>query len=132
MSESKLDPQAFVHVCVVVSDIESKVQAWADVLGLPVPRIIITDTVDQSHQEYGGQPSEARARIASFQLGKIRLELIEPVGGPSAWQESHDQHGDALHHLAFRVEGLEDLEVSLDSKGIPVVQRGDFTGGRYV
>jgi hypothetical protein len=97
-----------------------------------VPRIITTDPVEISHTEYRGNPSSARARITSFHLGGVRLELIEPIGGPSTWRDQLEQHGDSLHHVAFRVEGMDQVISSLESKGIPVVQRGDFTGGRYI
>ena len=132
MNEQTLGTTTLVHVGIVVSDIEAKVREWADLLGLPKPRITVTDRVDVAHTEYRGKATQARARIASFRLGQAAVELIEPLGGPSAWKDQLDRHGDSLHHIAFRVEGMEDRVAFLESKGIPLVQSGDFTGGRYV
>ena len=37
----------------------------------------------------------------------------------------------ALQHIAFVIKGLKEKVAYLDAKGIPLVQRGDYTGGRY-
>jgi hypothetical protein len=100
-------------------------------LGLPVPDIIITDTVDLAHTEYQGETTPARAKLAFFHLGQVDLELIEPIGGPSTWQAQLDWHGESLHHLAFVIKGMKEKVAYLEAKGIPLVQRGDYTGGRY-
>jgi hypothetical protein len=36
-----------------------------------------------------------------------------------------------LHHIAFQVQGMQDKLAYLDSKGMRLLQRGDYTGGRY-
>ena len=131
MTQQSLGTTTVVQVGIIVSDIETKAQAWAEVLGLPKPNIIITDTVDKAHTEYQGQPTEARAKLAFFDMGQVSLELIEPIGEPSTWKDQLDQHGESLHHIAFFVKGMSEKVAYLTSKGVPLVQRGDYTGGRY-
>jgi catechol 2,3-dioxygenase-like lactoylglutathione lyase family enzyme len=131
MTDQALGTTTITQVGIMVRDIETKAQAWADMLGLPVPEIIITDTVDQAHTEYQGEATPARAKLAFFHLGQVDLELIEPIGGPSTWQEQLDRHGESLHHLAFVIKGMKEKVAYLEAKGIPLVQRGDYTGGRY-
>ena len=131
MTHQALGTTTITQVGIIVRDIEAKAQAWADVLGLPVPDIIITDTVDLAHTEYQGKATPARAKLAFFHLGQVDLELIEPIGGPSTWQEQLDRHGESLHHLAFVIKGMREKVAYLEAKGIPLVQRGDYTGGRY-
>ena len=70
----------------------------------------------------------ARAKLAFFKMGQISLELIEPIGGPSTWKEFLDGHGDGVHHIAFRVKGMDDVLTYLNGKGLPTAQRGDYTG----
>jgi hypothetical protein len=120
-----------VQVGIIVADIETKAQAWADIFGLPKPNIIITDTVDIAHTEYKGEPTPARAKLAFFNLGQVSLELIEPIGEPSTWKDQLDQHGESMHHIAFRIKGMSEKVAYLVSKGVPLIQRGDYTGGRY-
>ncbi|GAB4445517.1 MAG: VOC family protein [Anaerolineae bacterium] len=131
MTEQILGTTTITQVAIVVKDIEAKAQAWAEVLGLPVPEIIITDTYERAQTEYEGRPSEARAKLAFFHLGQIDLELVEPIGEPSTWKDQLDEHGDSLHHIAFEIKGMPEKVAFLNAKGIPLVQRGEYTGGRY-
>jgi catechol 2,3-dioxygenase-like lactoylglutathione lyase family enzyme len=131
MTQEALGTTTITQVGIIVGDIETKAQAWADVLGLPAPEIIITDTVDLAHTEYQGESTPAQAKLAFFHLGQVDLELIEPVGGPSTWKDQLDQHGESLHHIAFVIQGMKEKVAYLEAKGIPLLQRGDYTGGRY-
>ncbi len=119
------------QVAIIVRDIEAKAHAWAHILGLSMPAIIVTDPVEVAQTEYRGQSSPARAKLAFFNLGQVSLELIEPIGGPSTWQEHLDAHGESLHHIAFQIQGMQDKLTYLDANSIPLVQRGEYKGGRY-
>jgi catechol 2,3-dioxygenase-like lactoylglutathione lyase family enzyme len=131
LNEQGLGTTTVVQVGIIVRDIERTAKAWADVLDLPVPEVEITDGVEIAHTEYQGQPSTARAKLAFFHMGQVDVELIEPIGGPSTWQEHLDTHGESLHHIAFRIQGMQERLAYLDAKGVSLVQRGDFEGGRY-
>ena len=131
MTEPTLGTNIVTQVAIIVRDIETKARAWSEILGLPMPEIIITDTVDKTQAEYKGKPTTALAKLAFFHLGQLDLELIEPVNGPSTWKDQLDQHGDSLHHIAFNIKGMKDKIAYLDLKGVPLVQRGEYTGGRY-
>ena len=126
-----LDTTTVVQVAIVVDDIETKAQAWANILGLPVPDLIIGGTVDKANAEYKGESTRVRAKFALFNLGQVALELIEPIDGPSTWKDQLDQHGSSLHHIAFRIKGMSEKVAYLASQGVPLIQRGDYTGGRY-
>jgi methylmalonyl-CoA/ethylmalonyl-CoA epimerase len=131
MNEQTLGTITIRQVGIIVQDIEAKARAWAEVLGLPVPEIMITDTYERAQTEYNGKPSNARAKLAFFHLGQVDLELIEPVGKPSTWQDQLDEHGDSLHHIAFEIVGMSEKVAYLKAKGLPLVQRGEYPGGRY-
>lgn len=131
MTDETLGTTKVTQVGIIVRDIEAKAQAWSEILGLPLPEIIVTDTVDIAQTEYQGHRTTARARLAFFQLGQVDLELIEPIGEPSTWKDQLDQHGDSLHHIAFQIKGMTEKIAYLDAKGIPLAQRGEYTGGRY-
>ena len=131
MTNSILGTTTVTQVGIIVADIEAKAKAWADVLGVPVPDVIITDGFDVAQTEYQGEASPARAKLAFFNLGQVDLELIEPIDGPSTWKDQLDQHGDSLHHIAFVIDGMQEKVAYLNTKGIPLIQRGEYTGGRY-
>jgi catechol 2,3-dioxygenase-like lactoylglutathione lyase family enzyme len=127
----KMSSNVITQVAIVVRDIEKTARNYAGLFGMEMPNIVITDPEEKAHTRYRGQPTQARARLAFFRMGSLSLELIEPVGGPSTWQEFLDNHGEGVHHIAFQVEDMDEAVRFLESKGIPPVQRGDFTGGSY-
>jgi len=120
-----------VQVGLVVRDIEASAKHYAAVFGVPVPGIHTTDGRDKTNMLHRGKPSDARAKLAFFNMGSLSLELIEPVGGPSTWREFLDTKGEGVHHIAFHVPDTEADAAALAGHGIPLVQKGDYTGGRY-
>lgn len=131
MSSFPLTTNVATQIGMVVNNIEEKVQAWSTLLGVTPPEIIVTDTVDIAHTEYNGQSTPARAKLAFFNLGQVQLELIEPMGEPSTWNDQLVANGTSLHHIAFEVKGMADRLATLAEHGLPLLQRGDYTGGRY-
>lgn len=131
MTAKPLGDTLVMQVGIVVRDVEAKARAWSHVLGLPMPTIIVTDPVEQAQTEYRGQRTSARAKLAFFQLGQVAVELIEPLGGPSTWQDQLDAHGESVHHIAFEVQGMREKLAYLATNGLPLIQKGEYTGGRY-
>jgi methylmalonyl-CoA/ethylmalonyl-CoA epimerase len=131
MPSNPLGSNTPIQIGLVVLSIEEAIQSWSSLLGVPPPNIIITDTVDLSHTEYKSQSTPARAKLAFFPMGQVTLELIEPIGEPSTWNDQLVEHGPSLHHVAFEVKGMAERIAVLAEHGLTLVQRGDYTGGRY-
>ena len=126
-----LGTNVICQVGVIVRDIERSIEAYSQILGLPKPPIVVTDEPEFAHTRYRGKPTKARAKLAFFAMGQVSLELIEPVGSPSTWQEFLDERGEGVHHIAFIVKDTDQVVQYLEGQGLEVVQRGDYTGGRY-
>jgi len=120
-----------VQVGLVVRDIDKSAKAYAELFGVEVPEVIITGTEEEAHTKYKGESTQARAKLAFFNMGSLDLELIEPIGGPSTWRDFLEEKGEGVHHIAFNIQGTDVVTEGLAEKGIPVVQQGDYTGGRY-
>ena len=131
MTTSPLDPKSVMQIGIIVADIEAASQAWATMLGVPVPEIMITDTAEKAQTEYQNASTPARAKLAFFTLGPLSLELIEPIGEPSTWNDQLAAHGSSLHHIAFGVQGMAEHLSVLAEHGMPLIQRGEYEGGRY-
>ncbi len=131
MTSPAFDNPVITQVAIVVKDIEAAATAWAALLNLPKPNVIVTDAVEVAHTEYEGRATPARAKLAFFPLGQVTLELIEPIGEPSTWNDQLAGHGQSLHHIAFQVKGMQARIDALTDHGMHLVQRGDYTGGRY-
>jgi catechol 2,3-dioxygenase-like lactoylglutathione lyase family enzyme len=131
MSSQGIGSNIICQVGLVVRDIARSLAAYSRVFGLPKPEVIITDEQEIAHTRYRGEPTDARAKLAFFDMGQVNLELIEPIGGPSTWQEFLDEKGEGVHHIAFFVEDTDQVVAFLEGTGITVIQQGDYTGGRY-
>jgi methylmalonyl-CoA/ethylmalonyl-CoA epimerase len=131
MTEPALGNNVVTQIGIIVRDIETKARAWSGILGLPMPDIIITDTPEKAQTEYNGAPTSARAKLAFFHMGGLDVELIEPIDEPSTWRDQLNQHGDSLHHIAFQIKDMKEKVAFLNSQGVPLMQRGEYTGGRY-
>ena len=70
-------------------------------------------------------------KAAFFDLGPVQMELIEPVGTPSTWEEFLRTHGEGIHHIAFKTMDMEATRKFLASKGMETVQHGGWDGGQY-
>lgn len=130
-NSAKLGENLVVHIALVVRDIEKSSRAYADLFGAEVPKASLTDPLEKTNVRFRGKPTEARAKLAFLRLDNITIELIEPVGGPSTWQEFLEKKGEGVHHIAFRVKGMEENVAVLEKRGGKLIQGGDFTGGSY-
>jgi methylmalonyl-CoA/ethylmalonyl-CoA epimerase len=126
-----LGNNVITQIGILVNDIEKVSQAYADFFGVPKPEAIVTDTVEKAQTEYNGNTTPARAKLAFFDMGSLHLELIEPDDHPSTWRNYLNEHGEGAHHIAFVIEGMKEKITLLESKGFPLQQKGEYTGGRY-
>ena len=128
---SILGTKFITQIGILVHDIEKTSREYADFFGVEKPQWSITDSVDNAQTQYRGKRSEARAKLAFFDMGSLQLELIEPDHNPSTWRESLDKNGEGPHHIAFEIEGMKDKIAVLRHNQMPLLQKGEYTGGRY-
>jgi methylmalonyl-CoA/ethylmalonyl-CoA epimerase len=126
-----LGTNVIAQIGILVHDIEKTSQAYADFFGVENPGWNLTDTVDKAETEYNGNSTEARAKLAFFDMGSLQLELIEPDQHPSTWREYLDEHGEGPHHIAFIIKGMKEKITLMERNQMPLMQKGEYTGGRY-
>ncbi|MCJ8009007.1 VOC family protein [Lederbergia wuyishanensis] len=126
-----LGTNVITQIGILVHDIEKTSQVYADFFGVEKPDAILTDTIEKAQTEYRGEPSVARAKLAFFNMGSLQVELIEPDENPSTWREHLDEHGEGVHHIAFQIEGMKEKIQVLEQANMPLVQKGEYEGGRY-
>jgi len=131
MDNAALGTHIVCQVGLIVRDIERSIETYSRVFGIPKPGIIVTDGPEIAHTRFRGEPTDARAKLAFFEMGQVSLELIEPIGGPSTWREFLDEKGEGVHHIAFVVKDTDEAVKFLEGEGVGVMQQGDYTGGRY-
>jgi methylmalonyl-CoA/ethylmalonyl-CoA epimerase len=128
---SILGTKFITQIGILVNDIEATSQAYADFFEIEKPNWFWTGPVEEAETELRGASTPARSKLAFFDMGSLQLELIEPDQHPSTWREHLDQHGEGPHHIAFVVDGMKQIVQSMDKIGMPLIQKGEYTGGRY-
>ncbi|WP_312095925.1 VOC family protein [Niallia sp.] len=131
MEKNILGNNVITQIGILVHDIEKTSQAYADFFGIDKPEWSLTDTADLAQTEYRKQATEARAKLAFFDMGSLQLELIEPDHNPSTWREYLDEHGEGPHHIAFVIDGMKEKVAVMERNQMPLLQKGEYTGGRY-
>jgi methylmalonyl-CoA/ethylmalonyl-CoA epimerase len=117
---------SLAQVAIVCRDIEATAKRWASMLGTDVPKIFTTDPGLKCKMVYRGKPSNARCKLAFFDLKNCQIELIQPLEPGSSWQEGLDANGESVHHIAFHVNDLPASVKGLDDLGMPVIHHGRF------
>ncbi len=129
MSIEGLDDKTIIQICVIVDDVEKYMKRYSEIFGLPMlEEYHITAGHDETKATYYGEPTDARAKITSFFFGQVQFELLQPLGGPSVWQDFLDKNGPGVHHIAFKVNGTDRVAASFEAQGFPISQQGFFTG----
>ncbi|WP_026485782.1 VOC family protein [Caldanaerobius polysaccharolyticus] len=131
MEEKMIGSNVVTQIGIVVHDAEKTAKMYEKVFGIKPTSTVITDTVDVAKTEYKGSSTKARAKLIFFKMGSLDIELIEPDSEPSTWREFLDKHGEGVHHIAFQIKGMKDTVAALEANGMPLVQKGEYTGGRY-
>jgi methylmalonyl-CoA/ethylmalonyl-CoA epimerase len=131
MENKILGTKVITQIGILVHDIEKTSQAYAEFFGVEKPQYSITDELDKAQTQYRGKRSDARAKLAFFDMGSLELELIEPDHNPSTWRESLDRNGEGPHHVAFVIKGMKEKNAVLERNQMPLLQKGEYTGGRY-
>ena len=132
MEKNILGTNIVTQVGILVNDIEKTSQDYADFLGMDKPQWILTDGYDKAQSEYMGEPSDARAKLAFFNVGpNVTIELIEPDMESSTWRDDLNKNGEGVHHIAFVVKGMKEKIEICKRNGMPLLQKGEYTGGRY-
>ena len=122
------------QIAIVCKDIDRCAERWSRLLGQPAPKPRMTLPGDQVNMIYRGKPSKAQVKLTFFKTGDATLELMQPMGPGTHWQEHLDQFGEGVHHIAFKVKDLDKTIAALAQEGMPVLHRGryDSKDGDYV
>ena len=66
---------------------------------------------------------EQKVRVAMFQVGESRLELLEATSEDSPLARSVAKRGQGLHHVAVAVEDLAGMLRKLENAGVRLIDR---------
>jgi len=91
------------HLGIAVKSIESALRFYSELLGL----------------ESAGEEviADQKVRTAFFPIGDTEVELLESTSPDSPVAKFIENKGEGLHHIAFKVDGLDSVLRELERKG---------------
>ena len=96
------------QIAVVVRDIEASLKTYTETLGWG-PWSVFDYQPPLLHDTWvKGEPVEYRMIGAEASVDGLGFELIQPVSGPSIYQEFLDAHGEGVQHIACMKHSYED------------------------
>jgi methylmalonyl-CoA epimerase len=119
----------------IVKDIEETKKKWAAFFGISAPPTIQAGDYEITQTQYKGEAApRAKCLMAFFDAGpNLQLELIQPNGEKSTWQDFLDEKGEGIHHIAFHVKDMDKVLNDCKEAGLECVQRGKYgdASGEY-
>lgn len=131
MGKEFFDDRAVFQICFVTDDVGRTAKWFAEFFGMKMPEIRVSGPRSEAETEYQGAPSEARCKMAFFEMGNTTIEIIEPDEHQSCWRDILEKNGPGFHHMAFKVDGMKEKLAAFGKGGYPLLQKGEFNGGRY-
>jgi methylmalonyl-CoA/ethylmalonyl-CoA epimerase len=104
------------HIGVAVDDIDSALALYRDTLGMP---LVHRETV-----------AEQGVDAVLLGVGDGHVELLAPLGPETAVGRFLSRRGPGLHHVAYRVESVEDTLSALAAAGIRLIDERPRAGIR--
>ena len=104
------------HLGIAVKSINEGKKFWGDLLGL---------WLEES------EAMDAEKLITTFfPIGESEIELLESTDPEGPIGRFLEKRGEGIHHVAFRVENIEEALKELKEKGIRLIDETPRTGAR--
>ena len=104
------------HVGVAVESIDAALVIYRDALGMP---LVHRETVEEQGVE-----------AVLLDVGDSHVELLEPLGPDTGVGRFLARRGPGLHHVAYRVESVEDTLQALSAAGVRLIDERPRPGIR--
>jgi catechol 2,3-dioxygenase-like lactoylglutathione lyase family enzyme len=115
------------HIAVVCVDLRKTIEAYTKLLGWGPWDVYRYEPPRLHNTAVRGRPVEYTMLGAETHLGNLGFELLQPLEGPSIYEEWLDKHGEGLHHIAIMLRDVDEstgLKSRFASVGAPVLMGG--------
>jgi len=102
------------HIGIAVNNIQDFVTLYRDVLGL----------------KYSGEEivEEQKVKVAFFDIGDSRIELLEPTSPDSPVAKFIEKRGEGMHHISMSSDNVEKDIEAMKNKGIKMIDETPRNG----
>lgn len=128
-SSSEIKITSIQQIGIVVKDVEKVAGNYWRILGIGPWKMATRRPPNLYDRTYHGRPAAYEFKVAYAQIGDVELELLEPLRGPTIYNDFILSHGEGLHHLHYRVKSLATIERHAEimaRHGFPSLASGRF------
>jgi methylmalonyl-CoA/ethylmalonyl-CoA epimerase len=113
------------QIGIVVNDLDSFTREITRLFGVGPFRIMEWPIKGIDPQStYHGHPEEYRLRLAFATVGKIQIEVIQPLEGQNIYSDFLREHGPGLHHFRLTIPGFDKSVEAMINDGIKNIASG--------
>jgi methylmalonyl-CoA epimerase len=107
---------AIDHIGIAVDDLDAAVMLYRDSLGM---ELVHRETVPEQGVE-----------ALLLDVGEAHVELLAPLSADTAVGRFVARRGSGLHHVAYRVQSVQDTLTALAQEGVRLIDERPRTGIR--
>ena len=125
------EPPGF-HLGVVVKDRDKTIEALSSLLGLGP--WFTSDQIFRKDQMLEGEPlrfKNAITKLEGIGLGRLCLEIIQPVQEGTIYDQFVKTKGEGLHHLSLMVSNWDEMASKMENRGYKKLIGGIAGGVRW-
>jgi methylmalonyl-CoA/ethylmalonyl-CoA epimerase len=111
------------QVGILVADLATSAQAFTSLVGLSPWSVYTYDSDLVSEMTYQGRPADFAMRIALSSTNPV-VELVQPLRGPSIYEDWLRLNPPGLHHIAVEVPSFAEGVKRAAATGVDVLQSG--------
>jgi len=97
------------HIGIAVNDLNEALAIYERALGLRHEKVTVVES--------------QKVKVAFLQVGESRIELQEPLSKESVLAGFLEKRGEGIHHIALRVDGLQDMLKKLQNQGLTLIDQ---------
>ncbi len=95
------------HIGIAVRNLKEAMNTYTEILGLEPEGTEVME--------------EQKIIVATILAGGVRIELLQPTHPDGAIGKFIEKRGEGIHHIAFRVENIDEALRELRAKGVNLI-----------
>ncbi len=97
------------HIGIAVRDLDQAMKLYREAFGIE-PSLVY-------------ESAYTKARIAFFNVGESRIELIQPTQPESVMAKFLEKRGEGIHHVSLKVKDVDASLGALEAKGVGLIDK---------
>ena len=106
------------QIGLLVEDLDEVVRRYHSLFGIGPWHVYTYQRPFVREMTYRGEPADYSMRIALSHFGPTRIEIIQPLRGPSLYDEFIAEHGYGVQHFGLYIPAMGEALVQARAAGL--------------